>query len=372
MDVTWDDFEQVILHGCFAMTLEEVSRDHFAEEEFILPDCTHAQMDYYAIGHGTGTANVSNNSTAADLAACFGLDEIDSDGAVFGCELRFDGEQFFSWLDKNFRELRTLLGLSYATEVYYYNMYDVYYLQLVDPNYQMTPLVSAITLQEETVTLTGPGTQYQLRLQIQSDSVWTPALVYESSDASVATVNEQGLVTAVSEGTAVITASNADGSISAHCTITVEQPPAHVHTMRLFTTKMPTCLQDGHETYYLCTGCGRRFADESGTVEYTEPSVFVLPATGHVNISWVKRFDFHVQQCECGEQIGKTQGVHADADADGLCDACSAAVPVADPDSDASSKERATPGWLLPVAVGAGVVLAAVLFVVIRRRRRGY
>ena len=45
--------------------------------------------------------------------------------------------------------------------------------------------------------------------------------VWSSSDEAVATVDEQGSVTAVGEGSAVITVTDKDGELSAHCEVTV-------------------------------------------------------------------------------------------------------------------------------------------------------
>ena len=50
------------------------------------------------------------------------------------------------------------------------------------------------------------------------------SIVWSSSDEKIATVDANGVVTAVSEGTAVITAaSKLDGTVKAECTITVMQ-----------------------------------------------------------------------------------------------------------------------------------------------------
>jgi uncharacterized protein YjdB len=50
-------------------------------------------------------------------------------------------------------------------------------------------------------------------------------VLWESSDEEVATVDENGLVTAVAEGTATITVTTTDGSFTATCVITVETAP---------------------------------------------------------------------------------------------------------------------------------------------------
>lgn len=370
-DVTWDDYEQVTMHACFAVSLEEIQKEHFAESEFILPECSHDLVDYYTDSRGPGTAGANRYTTASEIAAFFRLDSLSGSKAVFGCEIRYSGDAFFDWFDPIAWDICQLLGLSNRTQVYYYQMYDAYYLQMVDPNYSMNaPTVSAIGLGVESVSMPSVGTRFRLQPKIESDSVWTPELVYASSDPSIVTVDDHGMVTAVSEGTAVITVSSQDGAVSAQCTFVVNPAPAHVHTMRLFTKKLPICNQDGHETYYLCTDCGRRFADESGTTEHTDISTFVLPATGHVEISWVKQFDFHQQQCKCGDEVSGTKEKHYDNDGDAFCDACGTEMTQAlnKPEPTRDDYQKLVLIIVLAVAIPVGIVV----FFVIRKARRGY
>jgi hypothetical protein len=54
----------------------------------------------------------------------------------------------------------------------------------------------------------------------------TSSVVWESSDTDVVTINNKGLVTAVAEGTATITATSDDISGSAQLTVTADTPPA--------------------------------------------------------------------------------------------------------------------------------------------------
>ncbi len=52
-----------------------------------------------------------------------------------------------------------------------------------------------------------------------------PEIEWSSSNPAVAKVNQQGLITAVSEGTAIITATTVDGGYSDICTVNVDFPP---------------------------------------------------------------------------------------------------------------------------------------------------
>lgn len=369
-DVTWDDYEDVTLHACFAMSLEEVSKDHFAEEEFVLPECDHEPMNYYIIGQGNGIAQWNASTTAAEAAACFRPKGAEKDEAVFECEILFEGNGFFVWLEKNYEEICRQMGLSDKTEVYYYSLYNVYYLILVDGQIAV-PVISAITLNEENIGLPGAGTQFQLLPQVSSDKVWTPDLVYTSSDESVARVDAQGLVTAVSDGTAVITASSPDGSASASCAVTVSPAPDHVHSMRMFTGKNPTCTNDGYETYYLCTGCGRHFGDETGTVEYSKTSEFMLPAA-HTRLLYFSEYGCHVQRCKCGEEIPESKGKHVDEDEDGICEICNlstASMGLSNQNAGSQKAKLPIPGWVLAVVIVVLVGVVVLVVILVRRRR---
>lgn len=84
--------------------------------------------------------------------------------------------------------------------------------------------LKAISLNEEKVTLTASAPQAQLYTSYVPSDVAEPDLVWSSSDTSIATVDEKGVVTGLYGGTAVITAATEDGSISAACEVTVDMP----------------------------------------------------------------------------------------------------------------------------------------------------
>ena len=81
--------------------------------------------------------------------------------------------------------------------------------------------VTSITLNTEQLTMEY-GTKEQLTATVAPDYADYPGLTWTSDNEEVATVDESGLVTAVSEGTATITATANDGSdVSASCVVTV-------------------------------------------------------------------------------------------------------------------------------------------------------
>lgn len=93
----------------------------------------------------------------------------------------------------------------------------------------VTPTINSVTVSPASATLDPNGTQ-QLTATVDA----TPAsadksVTWSSNNPSVATVSESGLVTAVAQGTATITAtSNLDNTKSGTCNITVNAPAAPI------------------------------------------------------------------------------------------------------------------------------------------------
>ena len=81
--------------------------------------------------------------------------------------------------------------------------------------------VEGIELNETSVTIL-VGETYRLTAAIFPENAETQTVVWESSDTSIATVDETGLVKAVAAGETVITASAEDKS--ATCSVTVNEP----------------------------------------------------------------------------------------------------------------------------------------------------
>lgn len=82
----------------------------------------------------------------------------------------------------------------------------------------VTPAVEALYLSEDAVTL-GTADDVTLTLYAEPEEVDVSAAVWTSSDESIATVDEEGTVTAVAEGEATVTANL--GGMEAVCEVTV-------------------------------------------------------------------------------------------------------------------------------------------------------
>ncbi len=135
--------------------------------------------------------------------------------------------------------------------------------------------VTGVKLNKDSLTLQEKDSD-TLTATVEPADATNQDVIWKSSDTSIATVSEDGTVTAISAGNATITATAADGSgISASCTLTV------THGNMVQTPKKDaTCTVDGTEEYWTCEICGKHFEDESGTIP-TTPEENKIQATGH-------------------------------------------------------------------------------------------
>lgn len=93
-----------------------------------------------------------------------------------------------------------------------------------------------------------------LTATVKPGNATNKTVTWTTSNDKVATVDNNGVVTAVGKGTATITA--AAGGKTATCTVTVKEP-AHVHDADVTVdAKASTCKEQGWEAYYKCSKCG--------------------------------------------------------------------------------------------------------------------
>ena len=102
-------------------------------------------------------------------------------------------------------------------------MLDITFNMTVPP---ATVPATGISLNQTSATLTTQGQTLQLTATVTPDNATDKSVTWTSSNTAVATVSNTGLVTAVANGSATITATTADGSrLTATCTVTVNIPP---------------------------------------------------------------------------------------------------------------------------------------------------
>lgn len=115
------------------------------------------------------------------------------------------------------------LGSDFSTlKTHAKSFIDRLYQASIDP-YEVT----GVSLDKTALTLY-EGTSATLTVTVTPSTAANKNVIWSSSDAAVATVNPEGVVAAVSAGTAVITVTTVDGGFTAECTVTVTPIPEMV------------------------------------------------------------------------------------------------------------------------------------------------
>ncbi len=83
--------------------------------------------------------------------------------------------------------------------------------------------VTSVTLSKKSATIV-KGNKLTLKATVRPSNAANKNVTWKSNNSKVATVSNSGVVTAVKKGKAVITAATADGSKTATCSITVNNP----------------------------------------------------------------------------------------------------------------------------------------------------
>ncbi|MCM1327660.1 MAG: Ig-like domain-containing protein [Bacteroidales bacterium] len=128
--------------------------------------------------------------------------------------------------------------------------------------------VTGVTLSQSTASLK-VGDTLELTATVAPDDADNQKVQWSSTDPSVASVGEDGTVTAVKEGTATIKVTTADGGKTASCTITVTCS----HSLTATAAKEPTCAEEGNIAYWTCSKCKKKFSDAEGTTEVTDEDI---------------------------------------------------------------------------------------------------
>lgn len=124
--------------------------------------------------------------------------------------------------------------------------------------------VTSVAVSPKTLNLE-VGQTGTLTATVKPDNATNKTVTWTTSDAKVATVDNNGVVTAVGKGTATITAA-ADGKTAA-CTVTVKVPACNHSEDKLTHVdgKAATCTEDGVKEHYLCK-CGTKLDLDKKTV----------------------------------------------------------------------------------------------------------
>ncbi len=214
--------------------------------------------------------------------------------------------------------------------------------------------VTGITLTPDTLTLE-EGESETLTANVLPATASNQGVNYTTSNPDVVTVDSDGIVHAVGEGKAVITATTADGGFSATCAVTVPhqhsfgQSWAHDgqnhwhecvsgdgatadvaphtggtatcekqaicqicgapygeltnHTLNHVERVEPTHFAPGHIEYWQCTTCQKLFRDMDGKQEINQKDTVLAQIPHNYGTEWKTDENKHWHECECGNIV---------------------------------------------------------------------
>ncbi len=160
------------------------------------------------------------------LKACGGKKEqfkvtFDTNGGTAVEELMVDKDGTFKKPKDPTKEGYIFAGWYYNDELYDFNTKVTGNIKLVAKWTEADgENVTGVTLNETAMSLK-PGTTATLIATVKPESAKDKSLTWSSSDESIVTVDENGKITAIKEGTATITVTTKDGGYKATVTITV-------------------------------------------------------------------------------------------------------------------------------------------------------
>lgn len=140
--------------------------------------------------------------------------------------------------------------------------------------------VTGVSLDQKAVTLV-PGNTVQLKATVQPSDATNTAVTWSSNKPSVATVTNDGLVKAMTQGTADITVTTKDGGYTAVCSVTVENDYVSAVTI---TPAGPETLPVGKQrqlTAAVTYAHGTK-GDQTVTWTTSDPKVATVTPTGLV------------------------------------------------------------------------------------------
>ena len=138
--------------------------------------------------------------------------------------------------------------------------------------------VTGVSLNTSTLNLIEGGTD-TLTATVEPNNATNRNVTWSSDNPSVATVNN-GVVSAVSEGTATITVTTADGGKTATCAVTVTAAPVPVSGVKL--NKSETALTVGDTETLTATVAPANATNQNVTWASSDPSVATVDAAGKV------------------------------------------------------------------------------------------
>ena len=140
--------------------------------------------------------------------------------------------------------------------------------------------VTGVSLNKTSLTLTEGETE-TLKATVAPDNATDKSITWSSSNASIATVDASGKVTAVAAGTATITVKTTDGGKTADCAVTVNQKVIPVTGVSLDKTELE--LTKGETATLKATVAPEDATDKSVTWSSLYPEIASVDDNGKVS-----------------------------------------------------------------------------------------
>ncbi len=261
------DLNQFIAYNKYGLVrLNPLEPDTWCEwDVFYVEDVIHVVCDAVA-GGDTNKVGVLCMGDASYTGTSAG-------GCLIGC---------FLGSSLNYKYSFDYYGISGGSE-----LMRKYEIVLVPFDENVEPLPVAVTgvSVDQTEVAIDPGETVQLSAVVTPDNAADKSVTWTSSKTTVATVDENGLVTAKKPGETIITATTTDGSFTATCTVTVN--PIPVTGVEL--NKTTATLKVGEELYLSAKVQPEDASNKNVTFEViTGKDVIEMEETGMMYAQWFK------------------------------------------------------------------------------------
>ncbi len=158
---------------------------------------------------------------------------------------------------------------------------------------------TGLWLDDTSVTLSGADAEKSLSARVLPDDATDQSIIWSSSDSDVAAVDEYGIVTAVSKGTADITAATADGGFTSVCRVTVTDVTPVDGSIKITTTPLAALRPEDTFTYkatleqssrdrtitWTSSNTDVATVDENGTVTAIADGITMITAASTAGLS---------------------------------------------------------------------------------------
>lgn len=147
-----------------------------------------------------------------------------------------------------------------------------------------TQPVSRVNLNKTAMTMNIDDTQ-RLTATVSPTNAHDKAVTWSSNKTSVATVDQNGYVHAVDNGTAVITARTVDGGKTASCTVTVNDSSAEVHvtSVAIVKTAANVNIMDGAEKRLDIKIMPEDATNQNVTWSTSDAGIVTIDQSGNIN-----------------------------------------------------------------------------------------